>query len=210
MAKPLILDLPGDPRGRLLEGLALSIVEKGYGATTIADVVARARVSKRTFYEHFADKQACYLALYSAASDQMLEVIAQVAAEDGTWRERLDAAARAYLSALALQPALTRTFLMEIQAAGERALAARREVHGRFATLLRALTQDAAREDPSLTPLSAPMATAIVGGINELLLEAVEDGRTTQLAELADTAGALLTAAVFAPPVQGAFKPRHD
>lgn len=202
MATPDRLDLPTDARGRLLAGLAATIVQKGYAAATIADVVARARVSKRTFYEHFADKEACFLALYAAAGDHMLELIARAADGDGPWRVRLDAATRAYLAALAAQPALTRTFLIEIQAAGERALAARRTVLARFAAQLRTLTEEAARDDPALTALSAPMAMTLVGGINELLLEAVEDGRTEHLAELADTAGALLIAVVAAPRVQ--------
>ena len=60
-------------RARLTGGLAAAIEEKGYAAVTIADVVARARVSKRTFYEHFADKEACFLALYSETSDELLK-----------------------------------------------------------------------------------------------------------------------------------------
>src|SRR5262249_52961093 len=51
-----------DLRRDLADGLAAAITDKGYAATTIADIVARARVSKRTFYEHFADKEACLLA----------------------------------------------------------------------------------------------------------------------------------------------------
>jgi AcrR family transcriptional regulator len=203
MSADALTALPADARGRLLEGLATAIVDKGYAATTISDIVGHAHVSKRTFYEHFADKEACYLALYSAASDHMLAIIAQAAAVDAPWRERLHAAARAYLSELAAIPALTRTFLMEIQAAGPRALALRREVHGRFAEQLRALTQEAARDDPALRALSVPMATAIVGGVNELLLQAVERGETQRLTGLAGTATELILAAATAPAPRG-------
>ncbi len=98
---------------------------------------------------------------------------------DGPWRDRVEVAARAYLSELAAQPALTRTFLVEIQAAGPRALAARRAVHQRFAQQLRALTAQAAAGEPGIAPLSPALATAVAGGINELMLQAVEDGRTT-------------------------------
>ena len=58
-------------RARLTGGLAAAIAEKGYAAVTIADVVRHARVSKRTFYEHFADKEACFLALYAETSDEL-------------------------------------------------------------------------------------------------------------------------------------------
>jgi AcrR family transcriptional regulator len=196
---PGITTVPADARGRLLEGLAVAIVEKGYVATTIADIVRHARVSKRTFYEHFADKEACYLELYSAASDHMLAVIAEAAAAEAPWRERLDAATRAYLTELGRIPALTRTFLMEIQAAGPRALALRREVHGRFAQQLQALTEVVATEEPRVHALTPAMATAVVGGVNELMLQAVEEGRTQRLSDLAETATALILAVVTGP-----------
>ena len=67
-------------RARLTEGLAAAIAAKGYAAVTIADVVRLARVSKRTFYEHFADKEACFLALYAETSDELIDLIATAAA----------------------------------------------------------------------------------------------------------------------------------
>jgi AcrR family transcriptional regulator len=200
MAKPPALPAPPtDTRGRLLEGLAQAIAERGYAASTIADVVRHARVSKRTFYEHFADKEACYLALYRVVSDRLGAVIADAVAIDAPWRERIDAASVAYLAELAAQPALTRTYLLEIQSAGEHALTLRREIHGRFATLLRDLTERAAREDPTLRPLSPSMATAVVGAVNELTLLAVERDEIEWLTELAGTATELVAALIAVP-----------
>ena len=81
-------------RARLTAGLAAAIAEKGYAAVTIADVVRSARVSKRTFYEHFADKEACFLALYVETSDELLELIAATTASaEGPWEGRIGAAA---------------------------------------------------------------------------------------------------------------------
>ncbi len=179
---------------RLLEGMADAITEKGYAATTIADVVRHAHVSKRTFYEHFEDKEACFLALYVFASESALAVIAEAARADLPWRERIETSTRAYLDALAERPALTRTLLVEIQAAGPRALELRRHVMQRFADQLRALLDQAREEHPELRALSPALSTAIVGGINELTLLAVEEGRTDRLAELTDTAVELLLA----------------
>jgi AcrR family transcriptional regulator len=203
MDKPGDLQLPADARGRLLGGLALAIVQKGYAAATIADIVRHARVSKRTFYEHFADKEGCYLALYDAVNDHLLSVIAAAVGTQAPWRERVRAAARAYLSELAAQPALTRTFLVEIQAAGPRALAARRAMHERFAEHLRVLTAEAAAGEPDIAPLSPAMATAVAGGINELMLQVVEDGRTQQLGELTDVASELIVAVATARVATG-------
>jgi AcrR family transcriptional regulator len=200
MTKPAVLAAqPTDTRSRLLEGLARSIDERGYAASTIADVVRHARVSKRTFYEHFADKEACYLALYRVVGDRLIEVIAVAADIDAQWRERIEAAALAYLDELAAQPALTRTYLLEIQAGGPEALDARREVHGRFAAQLRRLTQVAAAEDPTLRALSPALATAVVGAVHELVLVAVERDEIAGLAELAGTATELVAALVVGP-----------
>jgi AcrR family transcriptional regulator len=179
---------------RLTEGLATSIAEKGYAATTIADVVRHARVSKRTFYEHFADKEACFLALYARTSDELLALIAEAASGPAPWEERVAAAARAYFERLAAEPALSRAGLVEVQAAGARALKLRREVQRRYAELLRALSVQAAAEQPGIRPLTPALATAVVGGLNELMLEAVEAGREERLGELAGAATELLRA----------------
>ena len=179
---------------RLLEGMAQAITEKGYAATTIADVVRHARVSKRTFYEHFPDKESAFLATYSSASDDMLAVIAEAAAGDAPWRDRLESGVRAYFAELASHPELTRTFLVEIQAAGPRALKLRRDVLRRFATGLRAIAEDVRRQDPRVRPVSPAMAMAAVGGINELMLQAVEDEGAAAIPALAETAVELLSA----------------
>ena len=182
-------------RTRLTGGLAAAIAEKGYAAATIADVVANARVSKRTFYEHFADKETCFLALYSETTDALLALIGdEVARADGGWDARLATAARAYFGRLAAEPELIRTGLIGIQAAGPAARALRRDVQRRYADMLRALSEEAAAEDPSVTPLSPGLATAVVGGIDELMLEAVEAGEEVRLGELADVAVELIRA----------------
>jgi AcrR family transcriptional regulator len=175
-------------RLRLFDGLAASIVEKGYAATTIADIARHARVSKRTIYEHFEDKEACFVALYEVASAEIIRLVFRAATPDMAWEAQIDAATREYLSALQSQPELARTFLLEIQAAGPRAIRKRREVHREFAQMIMALVERGRAETPDVAPLSLEMATAIVGGINELVLLAVEEGRTRRLLELRETA----------------------
>lgn len=190
---------PHPNRSRLLEGLSAAITEKGYAATTIADIVRHARVSKRTFYEHFEDKQACFLAVYEAVSTEVLRAIASAITPSMPWEERLHAAARAYFHTLEAKPEVTQTCLLEIHAAGPRALKLRREVHQRFAELLQGLVETARQEHPELRPLSPAMATALVGGINELVLVAAEKGRAHQLRELEDTATELVRAVLRTP-----------
>ena len=68
-------------RTRLLEAVGRAVAERGYAAATIDDVVRRAGVSKKTFYEHFADKQDCFLAAYEAASEELLERVREAHAD---------------------------------------------------------------------------------------------------------------------------------
>ena len=182
-------------RARLTAGLATAIAEKGYAAVTIADVVRVARVSKRTFYEHFADKEACFLALYAETSDELIELIAAAAATaDGPWDERIRAAARAYFERVAGEPELIRAALLEIQAAGPRGRELRREVQRRYAEQLRGFSEAAEAEEAGIRALTPALATAVVGGLNELMLDAVEAGQAARMGELADAATELIRA----------------
>jgi AcrR family transcriptional regulator len=190
-------DVEADPRARLVQAMATALTQKGYAAISVADIVQHARVSKRTFYEHFADKEGCYLATYSALSDDVLARIAAAGESDLPPAERLVAATNAYLTALEERPALTRTFLTEIQAAGPAALKLRRTIHGRFAELLRILVERGKKEEPRLRSLSPAMAAAIVGGINELVLLTVEDGRGRSLEDIGGTVIELLSAVLL-------------
>jgi AcrR family transcriptional regulator len=163
------------PRRRLMDALGVAAAEKGYAAVTIADVVAHARVSKRTFYEHFADKEACLLALYEDTCDELMRVLRDTTVPPGRpWPERVRGFAAAYLGALEQLPVVNRTLLLEMQAAGARAYRLRAQTQQRFADLLCKLVEEGRHEHPEVRPLSPVLALAIVGGINELLLHAVD------------------------------------
>ena len=156
-----------DARIRVMHGFTTAVAERGYAATTIADIVAAARVSKRTFYEHFPDKEACLLATYRESGDRLEQVLRAAAGEPGTgWRDRVRALVTAYLSALDAAGPASRTVLVEVQAAGARAFRMRAEIQRRFATLFAELVAS----EPELPPLPPQLAVAMVGGINELLL----------------------------------------
>ncbi|GAA0227634.1 helix-turn-helix domain-containing protein [Cryptosporangium japonicum] len=185
-------DTAGGHRSRLLSGMGAALVEKGYGAVTIADIARHARVSKRTFYEHFADKQECFLAVYAAASDRLLRVVAEAARPEMDWRDQVRTAVHAYLSALQSDPALTRAMLLELPSAGPEALRLRRRGQQDFAALLLERVEQGARQ------LSPAMATAVIGGLNELVLEAVEDGRADRLTDLSGEATDFVRAALMA------------
>ncbi len=188
-------------RLRLLEGFAAAVSEHGYATTTIAQIVKHARVSKRTFYEHFGDKEECFLALYEEAAELLrLGVEQALLAPASSWEDQLDAGLDSYLTALESNPVLTRVCLLEIRAAGPRALELRLRGRARFAAMLRAFVERTRREHPEqLRSLSEAMATAVVGGIDELLLENVQPGAKSNLSETRATAAELIRAVVRLP-----------
>src|SRR3954466_9197174 len=100
-------------RTRLLEAVGRAVAERGYSGATIDDVVRRAGVSKKTFYDHFADKQDCFLAAYETASEELLRRVAEAQESDLDWRECTRAGIAAYLRWLAGDPALARVYLVE-------------------------------------------------------------------------------------------------
>jgi len=182
-------------RARLMEGLVEAVSAKGYVAVTISDIVRAAQVSKSTFYAQFTDKEECFLAAYAATSEGVLEVLVEAGSREGlSDDERIVAATEAYLGVIAANPALSRTFIVEVLAAGPAALQARHRVNRRFADELRRLVEE--RQDPSRASLSAPAALILVGGMNELVLDAVVEDRIDTLPGLADRVARLVSAAV--------------
>ena len=173
-------------RARMLEAMAHAVAAKGYAATTVADVVGGAGVSRKTFYEHFQDKEECFLAAFDAGVGVLVNAVERATLEaSGEWRNHIRAGVRAYLSTLAAVPDFARTFLIEVLAAGPRALARRAEVHGRFAEVLKTLHETYRADHPEEIPeLPDEVFVAIVGAVNELVSDRVRKGRTIDLLEL--------------------------
>jgi AcrR family transcriptional regulator len=161
-------------RDRITGGLAAAIAEKGYATVTIADVVRHARVSKRTFYEHFASKEECLLALYQHVTSRLMKIVRSSGDAGQRFPKRIAQGVAAFLSALDSMPEFSRTLLVEMQGAGERAFRMRQETLRGFARTIVDLVEAGRGANPDLKPLSMPRALAIVGGINELLLQAID------------------------------------
>jgi AcrR family transcriptional regulator len=172
------------------------VAESGYAAVRVEDIARHAQISKSTFYAHFTDKEDAFLAGYRATSEALLDEIVATAAAQDTVDAGIRTATEGYLQALSLDPALTRTFIVEVLAAGPAALAARHEVMARFATIIEDLFR--ARD----VEISTATARFLVGGINELILDALVTGRADRLPELADEVVRLAAGAVLAQGAQ--------
>jgi AcrR family transcriptional regulator len=157
-------------RERMLEAMAGAVAEKGYARVAVADVIDRAGVSRKTFYEQFANKEACFLAAYDAGVDAMLgQIEADIRAAAPDWVQGAVAGVRCYLETLAANGDFARTYLVEVLGAGPDALERRTQVHERFADLLAAVQRAARTDLPALPDHPRHVYRATVGAINELV-----------------------------------------
>ena len=173
-------------RRRLLGAVLQVVATKGYADTTIGDVVARAMVSRRTFYECFADKEECFVAAYEGASKAVLRRIDEAVDPRDDWVRRLETGVGVYLAAVAANPSVITVFVVEIMRAGPRALAARRRAYRRWAAVLGQVSERAAM-------LGEDMWQAALAAINERVLIAAERQEVSGDAVRADVMDVLLS-----------------
>jgi AcrR family transcriptional regulator len=184
-------------RERLLEALAVSIRERGLRGTQIADIVRLARTSRRTFYECFPDKEACFVALVRDATSTLIAQIEATVDAGARWQDQVDQAVDLYLRTLAGDAAMTATISRELPALGLRGAEVQREGIERYAELVVRLSESAAARNSEIRALSLETAIMVVGGLNELVVYAIEHERS-----LDSVAGVAkdLYAAVLTPP----------
>ena len=175
-------------RQRLLHGVTATVAEKGYGPATIGDITARAGVSKKTFYEHFADKLACFLAAHDVGCQAMLDAVTD-ASRDALKAgadpvEQLRRANRGYLSFLVDEEPYARVFFLETLAAGPEAIARYRRCRDSFVASLRVWHEHARRRHPDWPSASDLAYEGATGAAHELALARVATGRSAELAAL--------------------------
>jgi AcrR family transcriptional regulator len=198
------LYIRGSQRARLVEGMIQAVAEKGYAATTVADVVRAGRVSRGTFYAQFASKEECFLEAYKYGIDVIVERIrTAIRAEQGDWVARLRTGLRAYLETLAGEPRFARTHLFEVHMAGPRAGAERDAALRAFADRYRASFRAALRERPELRMPSDDALFILSAGVDQLVCARVRAGELERLPQLTDeltlTAVAFLEGAAQVP-----------
>ena len=179
-------------RARIFDAITRAVAEKGYAAATVSDITARSRISRRTFYEQFADKEESFLLAYESASHATLREIAartaHIPAED--WRGRLQAGLETYVGILAEDPPLAQVTLIDILGAGPRALAAREQILQQYTDFYRRLAARACQAG-SITPVPETFLRGLVGAIAEIVQHEILEGRVQQLPDLVPTLNAL-------------------
>ncbi len=167
-------------RERIVTALVDTVAERGYNATTVANITKAASVSRRTFYEHFADKEACFLAAYEMVADHIATSMRAAAEAFEDWPQQVRAALGTMLRFLAGEPDLARLCMIEPIAAGGQIAARHRVSMQSLVEILKAGRPEHVGEHP------LPEATeeTLVGGIVSLIVREISAGRTEQLEKL--------------------------
>ncbi|GAA2787429.1 TetR/AcrR family transcriptional regulator [Saccharopolyspora taberi] len=196
-------DVVSSQRERIVDALFDAVTEKGYPATTIGDVVERAGISRRTFYEHYPSKEACFLAAFDGAvthvGAQMNQVLGTVPKHD--WRERTRQSWRAFLTALAANPAVTWSLYIETFSAGPALVERTSALNAGFADTFHRLHQHARRHDPTVPDLPRQVFDLYIGGTAERIRDCLHTRGAHALPELED---------LFVDTIAALFGKPHD
>jgi AcrR family transcriptional regulator len=167
-------------RERILHAVVIVAARHGYGAMTIEEVVAVAGVSRRTFYDHFGNKEEAFLAAYDLVVEQLVDVVDSAYGSGTAWPERIRLAVAAFLGHLAASPDIAHMCLVEILAAGPRALDRRTAAMRRFHPFFLPGPAELPGE-----PVDGPLAAeAAIGGLYEVVYGRILAQDTARLPEL--------------------------
>lgn len=174
-------------RERLIVAALYAIAERGYAQTTVADIVARAAVSRTTFYQQFSDREHCFLASYDYALAHVEAELADAAAslaDDAPWQARLEVDIDTYLDVLASEPALALILHQEVMGVGPAAMDRRAQLLALLAGRVVALGELARRQNPALPETPPELFALYTGGLDELIRDRLRIGGPPALREL--------------------------
>lgn len=182
-------------RQRLLDALEESIAEDGYPRTTVADIVRRARTSRRTFYEHFDSREACFVALLTDANAEQVTQISAAVDADSPWRDQVRQAIEAWISSGEARPSLMLSWIRDVPSLGDAARLLQRNVTEKFIEMVQTLAGAEQFRSAGIGPVSRQRIIMLLGGLRELTAITVEEGgRMSDITEEAvDASIALLS-----------------
>lgn len=165
-------------RRRIMDAMAELTAEKGYEATKIADLVKRAGVARKTLYDNFDGKEEVFLAAFdSAVEEATARVEAAVAAIDGDWQQRIEAALGALLEWIAERPALARLCIVESVSATPAASL-------RYEETVQLCVESLRRSAPGGAGVPATTEETLVGGVAWIVHQRIRRGDAEQASDL--------------------------
>lgn len=173
-------------RGRLFIAVLDAVAEHGYNPMTVADLVARAKVSRRTFYELFDSKEECF----AAAFEVMVEMVgirltdAIRSAGQLDWRQLIRVTLAAYLDILSEEPAVGRAVHIEALVAGPALVGYRKRMMSVFADRMRAARELAVQQGQLTGRLPDEDFEFLIGGIDDRIRDCLQTRGPSALPQL--------------------------
>jgi AcrR family transcriptional regulator len=163
-------------RQRLLDALEEGIAEDGYPRTTVADIVRRARTSRRTFYEHFDSREACFVALLTEANAEQVRQISAAVDANAPWKSQVRQAIEAWISSGESRSSLMLSWIRDVPSLGDAARGLQRDAMENFIEMVRALADTGEFRAARVGPFSRQRIIMLLGGLQELTAITVEEG----------------------------------
>lgn len=193
-------------RRRLMDATIDLVGERGYAATTVSELVARAGVSRKAFYEHYANKQECFLATYDAVAAESIDHVLGAAHAREDLRERESYALETLFERVLSHRKRARLVLVEVGAVGPVGIARRERLVGSYEGIL--------REGLGVTPRAGripnPLLRALVGGFIKLLYTRVQRDAHAELSALVPDLVAWSFSYYPLPEAMGALQELHS
>jgi AcrR family transcriptional regulator len=167
-------------RERILRAVVEVASKTGYGALTVREIIEAAGVSRRTFYDHFDNKEQAFLAAYHLVVGRLAVDVEEASAKGRTWSESILFGLSTFLNQMARDHALAHLLVVEVLAAGPPALASRAQAMEAF----RAFLEPGFDEAPDGLPVPALAAETAIGGAYEVVYSLILQGRTAELPAL--------------------------
>jgi AcrR family transcriptional regulator len=185
--------------------MLVAVGTRGYEGTSVQDVIAEAGLYRQAFYDSFMGKEDCYLQAIEAGCAWIELAMRDAAEGEETWRGALRGALSGLLGFLDGNPAVGKALLVEVYAAGPRAVAKRTEVMERAVAMV-----DLAREEgDDIAP--AISAEAVVAGILAVLHSRLSASHTSGFAELLPELMYLAVLPYFGPDAAAfELRPEYD
>jgi AcrR family transcriptional regulator/DNA-binding MarR family transcriptional regulator len=178
-------------RSRLLAAAVVSVEELGWAHVTVASIASRARVSRRTFYDLFSDRDDCLLAVCEATTGRIAaEIAVALGARDGlSWRERLRGGLWVVLSFFDREPELARFCVVQSASGGQRALGWREALLARLTTVVQ---EGAPRRDGRVAQVPSLTAEGLVGAVLTIVHRRLSSAEREPLGDLLGALMALI------------------
>jgi AcrR family transcriptional regulator len=183
-----------DQRRRILRAMVAVVAEQGFAATTVAEVVRRAKVSRTSFYAQFADREACFVAAIAAGRRLLVDAVSTAVQDQPVSASDVDllrAGLRAYLAFLRDEPAFATAFYLELPSVGRQGGERLAEARSKLTARTAVWHSRARTRHPDWPQVPAEVYRALTAATEELVSARVRAGEADRLPELEDVVVAL-------------------